>query len=302
MKRAFTLIELLVVIAIIAILAAILFPVFAQAKAAAKKTTAVSNLKQINLGYIMYENDYDDTTPILWSYSIPNPTVLPVELAPYIQKVNNQSAGSTQVNTAGVWADPSDSVMPVNDGLAQAVSFPLTKQTFVPPYATNGNGALYGGGQADPSGVGFYTPGFAASAYQNPANCFTFVETSNEASDLGNAFPGVKRPVDAQNPGLSQSVFRNVLPNPSAHYGGADCTKDRSAGSEVACSKWFTPSGQAAGNLWYSNVSPYAYADGHVKVMNPFASVGSGTGGNNPNNGRICDIIYPCGGWIAQGQ
>jgi prepilin-type N-terminal cleavage/methylation domain-containing protein/prepilin-type processing-associated H-X9-DG protein len=59
-KRAFTLIELLVVIAIIAILAAILFPVFAQAKAAAKKTQDLSNLKQIGTGTMMYANDYDD--------------------------------------------------------------------------------------------------------------------------------------------------------------------------------------------------------------------------------------------------
>jgi prepilin-type N-terminal cleavage/methylation domain-containing protein len=63
MKRAFTLIELLVVIAIIAILAAILFPVFAQAKAAAKKTAAVSNQKQIGLGLIMYCGDWDDKYP-----------------------------------------------------------------------------------------------------------------------------------------------------------------------------------------------------------------------------------------------
>lgn len=63
MKRAFTLIELLVVIAIIAILAAILFPVFAQAKAAAKKSVAISNQKQISLGILMYTADYDDFYP-----------------------------------------------------------------------------------------------------------------------------------------------------------------------------------------------------------------------------------------------
>lgn len=60
MKRAFTLIELLVVIAIIAILAAILFPVFAQAKEAAKKTTCLSNNKQLSLGAVLYSNDSDD--------------------------------------------------------------------------------------------------------------------------------------------------------------------------------------------------------------------------------------------------
>lgn len=59
-KKAFTLIELLVVIAIIAILAAILFPVFAQAKLAAKKTVALSNAKQVALANLMYMNDNDD--------------------------------------------------------------------------------------------------------------------------------------------------------------------------------------------------------------------------------------------------
>jgi len=69
--KAFTLIELLVVIAIIAILAAILFPVFAQAKLSAKAISDLSNLKQVNTSLIMYTNDYDDmytyATPESWS-------------------------------------------------------------------------------------------------------------------------------------------------------------------------------------------------------------------------------------------
>lgn len=60
-KNGFTLIELLVVIAIIAILAAILFPVFAQAKAQAKKTACLSNMNQMGLAEIMYASDSDDT-------------------------------------------------------------------------------------------------------------------------------------------------------------------------------------------------------------------------------------------------
>ncbi len=72
MKRAFTLIELLVVIAIIAILAAILFPVFAQAKAAAKNTACLSNGKQIGTAVKIYLADYDDTMPIFMAYQ-PDP-------------------------------------------------------------------------------------------------------------------------------------------------------------------------------------------------------------------------------------
>ncbi len=63
MKRAFTLIELLVVIAIIAILAAILFPVFAQARVAAKKTVSISNCKQQTIGLMLYTADSDDMWP-----------------------------------------------------------------------------------------------------------------------------------------------------------------------------------------------------------------------------------------------
>lgn len=61
--RAFTLIELLVVIAIIAILAAILFPVFAQAREKARQTSCLSNQRQMSLGILMYAQDYDESFP-----------------------------------------------------------------------------------------------------------------------------------------------------------------------------------------------------------------------------------------------
>ena len=66
-QRGFTLIELLVVIAIIAILAAILFPVFAQARAKARQTACMANLKQLGLGFEMYAQDHSEMLP-LWGY------------------------------------------------------------------------------------------------------------------------------------------------------------------------------------------------------------------------------------------
>jgi prepilin-type N-terminal cleavage/methylation domain-containing protein len=66
-RRGFTLIELLVVIAIIAILAAILFPVFAQARAKARQAVCISNVKQLGLGFMMYVQDYDENFPY-WAW------------------------------------------------------------------------------------------------------------------------------------------------------------------------------------------------------------------------------------------
>lgn len=119
-RRAFTLIELLVVIAIIAILAAILFPVFARARENARRASCLSNLKQIGLGITMYTQDYDEK---LVSYAYPAPSGSPnygwqVALMPYVRstqlficpsatKISTNSSTScdpTFVSTTGLGA------------------------------------------------------------------------------------------------------------------------------------------------------------------------------------------------------
>ena len=82
----FTLIELLVVIAIIAILAAILFPVFAKAREKARQSSCSNNVKQMALGCLSYAQDYDETLPAAWAYC-PNPTqtYFGNVIAPYIK-------------------------------------------------------------------------------------------------------------------------------------------------------------------------------------------------------------------------
>ena len=117
MKRAFTLIELLVVIAIISILAAILFPVFAQAKSAAKKSVCVSNQKQFLLGFKMYLADSDDNYMPAWTF---NPNVLWNQLfLPYIKNQDIFRCPAHSKPGVTSWASPTPP-----DGIAKP--FPLS--------------------------------------------------------------------------------------------------------------------------------------------------------------------------------
>src|SRR5579864_1016576 len=118
-RRGFTLIELLVVIAIIAILAAILFPVFAQAREKARQTSCLSNMKQIGLAAIMYVQDYDEEYSPIRVADITGPNGEPDAIItwrnviqPYIKNLDvfscpsNPNARPTGPGTAGTgWHD-----------------------------------------------------------------------------------------------------------------------------------------------------------------------------------------------------
>ena len=142
MKRTgFTLIELLVVIAIIAILAAILFPVFARARAKAQDTQCLNNVKQITLGFLMYASDYDDKFPNdFWHWA-------DVQIYPYVK--NSQLFVCPRYPTqVGAWTQ---GTYAMNGNLSQ-----VPQNTINQPARTlicfdadlNGSQRMYGAGDA----------------------------------------------------------------------------------------------------------------------------------------------------------
>ena len=122
-KKGFTLIELLVVIAIIAILAAILFPVFARAREKARQSSCLSNVKQLMTGIIMYSQDFDEMFPILYTtnttWTPPNPDATgtypvaidmpwPIMISPYLK--NTQIFNCPSISTAWSGNETTDNI------------------------------------------------------------------------------------------------------------------------------------------------------------------------------------------------
>ncbi len=113
MRRGFTLIELLVVIAIIAILAAILFPVFARAREKARQASCQSNLKQIMLSWIMYAQDYDELANRCW---IVNPAT--GDGSPWGSGIKYGDVLNPYIKNDQLWLCPSRKTQSIGSGVA----------------------------------------------------------------------------------------------------------------------------------------------------------------------------------------
>ncbi|MDR3689061.1 MAG: prepilin-type N-terminal cleavage/methylation domain-containing protein [Fimbriimonas sp.] len=202
-KQAFTLIELLVVIAIIAILAAILFPVFAQAKKSAKSTVSLSNVKQMNLGAVMYSNDSDDMYPPNYvAQGIPLSVSVPPDEGFLLSRGDKcwtwAGNGSGSNDPGGNSAsDPSVTSCYWTWG---EVSYPYFKnaQMETDPGSINGNGdpglANFGMNLEFTASQGHfglpYPTGVTSTQLNNPAGQILIIESGNWVAAL-NTFAGV---------------------------------------------------------------------------------------------------------------
>src|ERR1051326_7678262 len=170
-RRGFTLIELLVVIAIIAILAAILFPVFAQAREKARSISCLSNVKQFGLGEQMYIQDYDETFPLAWGAETnppppgqyEDPSSWWNEIYPYIKN----GSGGTAYNGVGSGDVDERGQTSNKKGLYHCPSATVSDKI---NYATNG--LIHGAGPGDGDGAGWsrHRPSLAIAAIDKPAS------------------------------------------------------------------------------------------------------------------------------------
>lgn len=295
-RSAFTLIELLVVIAIIAILAAILFPVFAQAREKARQTSCLSNMKQLGMGLIMYQQDYDETIPLNRECSNPVDPTFPCipgrAIMGWVDMVE------PYVKNQQVFKCPSDPVRPVplrpgtlnmqgqlalqNRGHVWGTGTNLGGE-FRSSYARNNNLANNGTNTATLAMINF--PATTIMAFEHAANSGGGANGNERGS--GSAFTVVRPPAIQANMatciynGVGTDINQNARSN---FYGLLTPQQQINEGN-----------GNRVAALRHSNGANYVFIDGHAKWHRPEQILGQCNWGNQSemgNTGNLPDFRF----------
>jgi len=255
-NRAFTLIELLVVIAIIAILAAILFPVFAQAKVAAKKTATLSNVKQICTSLQIYLGNYDDMLPQSEHGNGPTASCDHIEwytmLYPYVKS----DTAVTNTNGRVVYWGKS--------GLMRSASYP--QQEGADKIGGEGYGLNHGiftdNYDHCPSTTSAPNPTISAGSLENPASIIFIAEKGGNGAR--GSYPWFHEWKD-------QWLTTSILT-----AGNVDLTKDGVNVETDAPGNLFDTECPGGGWQWecaahpryrYGGGTPFGFGDSHAKVQ-----------------------------------
>lgn len=299
-KKAFTLIELLVVIAIIAILAAILFPVFAQAKQAAKKSSDLSNMKQINTAIQMYLGDADDVYPQAYYYNNDNNsangyTQWSGTVSPYVKNLQifvsplDPNRGLAPTNFVGNnrgfgYPSGQTSQYPLQDNQAPRLSY-IANSLVMPRKRRSADPMnVIGAGVVDEpaSTITVATMTFSPTCINDSSSASgTAFKTHRSMNSIklasGSRFAG-EDPAEINN-----AFYYTVTPQEAAARWASCKLSTDSTADAMKFHIGYIQSDSAAGGANYS------FGDGHSKFLKPSTTL-------NPTNylwGKRC---YTCGG------
>ncbi|BDI33724.1 hypothetical protein CCAX7_57750 [Capsulimonas corticalis] len=244
-RTGFTLIELLVVIAIIAVLAAILFPVFAKVREKARQTSCLSNMKQLGLGFMQYEQDSDDNFPITAAYPASQGDYLGQgwggEIYPYIK-------------STGVYQCPDDATKP------PAPSGGVT--SYVNSYAANLNLT-----RTDPGSGTDPHVGQAISAQASPAKTVLL-------SEVQGVYGPLTDPAERSTSTVVSAVLNGGGPTNNIVYPFSIGNQSRGAALATGCMGGMTCTADPNGGLAalkgrHTDGSNFLLCDGHAKWLRP---------------------------------
>jgi prepilin-type N-terminal cleavage/methylation domain-containing protein/prepilin-type processing-associated H-X9-DG protein len=251
-KKAFTLIELLVVIAIIAILAAILFPVFAQAREKARQTSCASNMKQMGLAVAQYVGDYDEAFPAAldtsdeWNYYAdgnPGPNNWVLKILPYIK-------------TTGVFICPDDTAGGNTGWEGVETSYAANAMIGypAPSYSTALVGVFPWGGAAS---WPMANDNPTLSVITVPSNTIAIYEA--HADNAANVANGPNWSAFGQAAGMSGQGWLGTGTTPP--------------GACSPCSSTFPNTINGGVSSSHQGMANFLYVDGHVKMLLPTKTV-----------------------------